>query len=114
MPTRSSGRPRSWRRRPAIWTAACCATSASTTARADAAGLHPAGPAPHQLTARHEDGPGNTPGPSLRLTTGERISRPQERKSDVKGTSVSVRVDLGCRRIIKKKQTTQAIKKYAY
>src|SRR3546814_20017238 len=38
--------------------------------------------------------------------TGLRIAEEfQDRKSVVKGKSVSVRVDLGCRRIIKKKKT---------
>src|SRR3546814_11559268 len=44
------------------------------------------------------------------ITTGSRqlvASHPRDRKSVVSGKSVSVRVDLGVRRILKKKNTTQ-------
>src|SRR3546814_17330549 len=68
-------------------------------------------PAPGQRTARPA-GLGRPPQPRGRGEPPRRgLRRRPDRKSVVEGKSVSVRVDLGCRRIIKQKKTQQIVTK---
>src|SRR3546814_17925425 len=55
------------------------------------------------------EGPGLRPRAHQAVRVGRRIYASEDRKSVVQGKSVSVRVDLGCRRIPKKKKKTQKI-----